>query len=100
MQWTFNPFEKIADIINVVTGPQAAQITSCHAKGAGRALSLPAHQTPANHVVHNFPKGSAGSPRFRTQFRSDIVVKCQCGTHVLMIDIRHHDVNYRAPNCV
>ena len=75
MKRTLDPLEKIADVVQVVTGPQVSQITGSHLKLAHSGRRSPAHQTTADSVVNDVPERPAGTSGFRLQFGSNIIIQ-------------------------
>jgi hypothetical protein len=93
MQWAFNPFEQVSDVIQVVAGPQLSEVARNHPEGPGFPRLDAAHQSTSNHIVDDLSEGSAGTTRFRPQLGSNVVIQRQCRTHEMMLMCRHHDVN-------
>jgi hypothetical protein len=43
-------------------------------------------------LVHDGPEGATTASRLGLQPRSDIIIKRQCRSHVVMLWYEHHDV--------
>ena len=75
MKRTLNPFEKIADVVQVVAGPQISQITGSHLKPAYSGRRSPTHQTTPDSIVNDVPERPARTSGFSLQFRSNIIIQ-------------------------
>jgi hypothetical protein len=96
MQRAFNLIEQIADVVEVQTRPQISQVPDDDLELSGALRFRPIHQTAPDRVVNDITKGPPRTSRFSPQLGRNIVIQCQSGSHVMMLMLRHHDVNCRA----
>ena len=91
MKWAFSFFEQLARavIVQAWDDPERFRL---HFEPAGALHFLRHLQSNPKKLVHRFLETLAGTPHFGIQFRNDVVIQGQRGSHVLMLSERHHDV--------
>ena len=89
----FDTLDQLGDIVQRKPLLQIAQIAGSYFEGPPLGGDTLARQPSAQRVVDDLAKGSPGTPRFRLELGRDIVVQGERRPHVLMLGLRHHDVN-------
>ena len=88
----FDALEQITNIVERESWGNGAEVTGPNHESlveAGRRLLQPAPER----VVDDFAKRPSRLSGLGLQLRGHIVVEGQSGSHILMLAIRHHDVN-------
>ena len=98
MQWTFQSLQQIADVVERQPGLEIAEIPGSDLEWLTRSRKSPAGQAPAQCFIDDIAERSASTPRLRLEFGGNVFIKRQGGSHVLMLVIRHHDVNNAPPH--
>ena len=93
MARALDPLEQLADIVQTESRPERAQVASLHGEPLARGRGRWAGKPPAQSVIDDLAKGSARSPGQGLQLGRDVIIECQCCAHILMLSVRHHDVN-------
>ena len=81
---------------NIVQGkpwPQVPEIAHVCLEGLPRRADTSIRQAASQSLVDDVAEGPPGAARFRLELGRHIVVQSECGSHVLMLQTRHHDVN-------
>lgn len=85
MRGSFNLLEQVGHAVETQARPKVAEIAGHDPKRSLAARRGLSRQSAPQGVVHRFPKGAAQAPRARLQLRRDIVIKGECGAHILML---------------
>lgn len=93
MKRTLNSLEQVAYIVQVIARLQVSEIARHNLERRRRNRRLATHQTPSNGVVHNISERPARPAGLRLELAGNVLIECQCRAHVMMLDIRHHDIN-------
>ena len=89
----FDTLDELGDIVQRKPRLQIAQIAGSYLEGPPLGGDALARQPSAQRVVDDLAKGSPGTLRFRLELGHDIIVQGKRRPHVLMLGLRHHDVN-------
>ena len=93
MERTFQLVEQIRNVIEIESWPAAPEFSGLNHKRLAGLRPRRLGEPPAKCVVDDSAKRAAGSPGYRFQLRRDIVIQRQCRSHIMMVLLRHHDVN-------
>jgi hypothetical protein len=93
MRAAFDAFQQIADVVEREARPHCAEITGFdHEPGAtGGRRSL--GETVSKRLIDDIAKGPPGSAGPQLQLGGHVIIKSQGGAHIMMLFMRHHDVN-------
>jgi hypothetical protein len=97
MERTFQLVEQIRNVIEIESWPAAPELTRPDYERLARLRPRWLGEPPTKSLVDDIAERAAGSPSHRFQLRRDIVIQRQCRSHIMMILLRHHDVNHREP---
>ena len=89
----FKALQQIADVVESEARPQCAKVTGLDHERLARGGSGPLGKPCPKRVIHDVAKRPAAAPRPRLQLGGHIVIEGQRRTHIMMLTIRHHDVN-------
>jgi hypothetical protein len=93
---TFQVLEQSANAIQRHTGPQPAKIVRFDLKaldpGSRAALCEARAQQLVNQRLERLPR----APCFGLQARRDVFIQGQCRSHIVMLGMKHHDVNVQS----
>jgi len=93
MRRPFHLLEQPGYIIEVEPGSQGAQVACLHSERRfQRPPARPTQRRPKE-SVHRVLKGLTGSSGLSLELGGHIVFKRQCRAHIMMLTLRHHDVN-------
>ena len=95
MSRAFDPLEEIANVVEVQTGPEFAEVSGLHGEAAAHRRRARRRKTAAKRLIHGLAERTVRLPRFRPQLRRHIVVEGEGRAHIMMLMTRHHDVNAR-----
>lgn len=91
MEGPFHLLQQLADVV-VVEARAEAQGTRAHAEGFGGGRFPPKRQTSAKHLIHDLLERLPLLPRLLLQLPGYVFVKSECGSHIMMLSAKHHDV--------
>lgn len=97
MREAFDLLEQVGYPVKTEARPKVAEIADLDPKGSLAARGGLSRQSAPQGGVHSLPEGAAQAPRIRLQLRRDVVIKGECGAHILMLQQRHHDVKHGRP---
>jgi hypothetical protein len=86
-------FEQVADVVELKTCSQVAQVPSHDVKRSPWAAALARSETPPEEVVHRGSERPARTPCLGRQLGGDVIVQRQRRAHIMMLFSAHHDVN-------
>jgi hypothetical protein len=89
----FDTLDELGDIVQRKPRLQIAQIAGGYLEGPPLGGDALARQPLAQRFVDDLAKGSAGAPLFRLELGCDIFVQGERRSHILMLNLGHHDVN-------
>lgn len=108
MQRALHLLDQIGDVVQVESGPSASEFTSLDDKSLARFRPRCICQTSTKCVVDHIAEGASGPPGQGLQLGRHIVIKRQGRSHIMMLNMEHHDVkrhqqsafsNQQSPRC-
>ena len=93
MERPFDALQELTDIVEAEPGPQVAEIPGDDGEAAARRGGARRGKPPAKGLVNCLTERSVRSSGFGLQLRRHVLVQRQRGTHIMMLMLKHHDVN-------
>jgi hypothetical protein len=90
---TFRLFDEFSDVVQGKTRFQIAEIADSYCESLPLGRGTPIDEASAHRLIDDLAEGPAGTSRFRPELGRDIVIQRERRPHVLMLVLRHHDVN-------
>lgn len=86
MRRPFDLLEQLADVVEAETWSQPSEGAGFHDEALALAGRLPALvDAEPQEVIHHLFEGAPGSPHFRLQLGSDVVVDSERRSHIMML---------------
>lgn len=85
--------DQVRGAVEAHAGPEAAKVTGFHGERLACRRGRRTSQASAQRVVDYIPESATGSPGQRLQLGGDVFIQRERGAHVLMLLMKHHDVN-------
>ena len=91
-----NLFQQRADVVVRTTWHRTTKVAYLQLKRHFRPRLCALRERAAQVIVDDRLEGSPGAARFRLQAGRDVVLQRQSGSHILMLPIKHQDVQKAA----
>ena len=92
MERALDLLEHIGDVVQVESWPEAPEVASLDLERLARGRGRGAGETAPEGVVDHVAERPARSPDQGLQLAGDVVVEGERRAHILMLELRHHDV--------
>lgn len=89
----FDLIEEFADVVQIEAGLDPAKIASLDRESRPGRRRRRSRQAAPERLVDDVLEGATGPPGLGLQLGRHVCVEAQCGTHIVMLNDRHHDVN-------
>jgi hypothetical protein len=88
-------FDQLCDIVQSKPWSQVPEIADARLESLPGRGDASIRQAASQGFVDNVAEGPPSAARFRLELGRHIVVQGESGSHILMLQARHHDVNKR-----
>jgi hypothetical protein len=92
MQRALHLLDQISDVVQVESGPSAAELTSVDDKSLARLRPRCIGQASTKCVIDHLAKGASSPTGHRLQLGGHIIIEGQGRSHIMMLHVEHHDV--------
>jgi hypothetical protein len=90
---TFYTLDELRDIVQGKPWLEIAEIAGRYLEVLPLSGDAPARQPAPQRIVDDLAEGPAGAARFRLELGRHIIVEGERRSHVLMLWLKHHDIN-------
>ena len=93
MQWPFDLFDEIGNVVQIESRPKASEVTGLDRERLTRRRGRRPGPAPSQRIVDHIAEGPPRPARQGLELGGDVIIQGQRGAHTLMLMARHHDVN-------
>lgn len=95
MPWILDGLDQPRYVVEREAGAQCTEVPGLDTEGLARRLERALDEAAAEVLVHHLAEATPRPANLRPELRRDVVIECECGTHIMMLLNGHHDVKRR-----